>query len=228
MSKATDSVKTSGWIFLILFYMEQAYANVAKHTSVISSGGELGLFWCSQNAPVTPHVRYSSCKFLTVNLQAVIRLHASRQEKKSLLPAVTLGVRDKERSSNQPVSRFTTERSLLLLCTNISSLLPFVFKKCSRCGTEQDLSLTSLSISDSSTKPAWLQCWEQITSYAAETTRLKRCRRNTQRKLQSRFWHKICIFLTRNIEPGEIISHISCFSSLTTFTISIYSMLNSC
>lgn len=63
------------------FSMERAYANVAKHTSVISSG-ELGLFWSSENAPVTAHVYYSSCIFLTVNLQAVIRLHASRQEKK--------------------------------------------------------------------------------------------------------------------------------------------------
>lgn len=141
------------------FYIEQAYANVAKHTPVISSG-KLGLFWSSEIAPVTPHVYYSSCIFLTVNLQAVIRLHASRREKKSLLPAVTLGVGDKEQSSNQPVSRFTTERSFLPLCPNISSLPSFVFKEFSRCGTEQNLSLSSLSIFDSFTKLAWLQCRE--------------------------------------------------------------------
>lgn len=38
-------------------------------------------------------------------------MHHGRR-RSSLLSAVTLGVRDKERSSNQPVSRFTTERSL--------------------------------------------------------------------------------------------------------------------
>lgn len=82
------------------FSMERAYANVAKHTSVISSG-ELGLFWSSENTPVTAHVYYSSCIFLTANLQAVIRLHASRQEKK-FFTASCHARRSRQRAILQP------------------------------------------------------------------------------------------------------------------------------
>lgn len=91
--------------------------------------GELGLFWSSENALVTAHIYYSSCIFLTVNLQAAIRLHASRQEKKSSLPAVTLGAGDKEPTSpyhaSQPseASPCSSARS-----ANTRPLLPFVSK----------------------------------------------------------------------------------------------------
>lgn len=64
-------------------------------------GGELGLFWSSENAPVTAHVYYSSCIFLTVNLQAVIRLHASRQEKK-FFTASCHARRSRQRAILQP------------------------------------------------------------------------------------------------------------------------------
>lgn len=104
--------------------------------------GKVGPFEEVQTFPSRRTVYYSTCTFLTANLQAVIRLHASPQ-KKSLLPAVTLRIRDKEQSSNQLVSCFTTERSLLPLRSvqpERRDSSPFCLKVLSRSGTEQDLS----------------------------------------------------------------------------------------
>lgn len=52
MSKATVSVKTSDWKYYSIFFpMERAYANVAKHTSVISSGGNWDFFEVVRTLP---------------------------------------------------------------------------------------------------------------------------------------------------------------------------------
>lgn len=135
MRKAGVCVKTSGCLShrIFFFFHETGLCKSCKTHVYDIFGGTGTFFWRGRNVPVTAHVCYSrSCIFLTVNLQTVIRLHASRQKKKSLLPAVTLGVRDKEQSSNQPASRFTTGRSLLLLSRaqprTVWFRLPFVSK----------------------------------------------------------------------------------------------------
>lgn len=133
MRRAGVCVKTSGCLSHRIFFSRNGLMQILQNTRLWYLRGNWDFFWRGRNVPVTAHVCYSrSCIFLTVNLQTVIRLHASRQKKKSLLPAVTLGVRDKEQSSNQPASRFTTGRSLLLLSRaqprTVGFRLPFVSK----------------------------------------------------------------------------------------------------
>lgn len=144
-------------------------------------------------------------------------MHHGRR-RSSLLPAVTLGVRDKERSSNQPVSRFTTERSLRPLRQSQPQRQPSspflsqrVFTLRHRAGPQPKISLLSPTPSQNahdysvrSKEPA-TRCREHGSN--------GNHREPLRRKIQSRFWHKISLFLSRNTGPGEIISHISCFSS---------------
>lgn len=112
MSKATVSVKTSDWKYYSIFFPWNGLMQMLQNTRLWFLRGNWDFFEVVRTLPS----RHTSTTVAAYFWQQIFRqsyasMHHGRR-RSSLLPAVTLGVRDKEQSSNQPVSRFTTERSL--------------------------------------------------------------------------------------------------------------------